>query len=620
MQTLIPVESLHFIGNGRVAMGGEGADIVQLFAPCYSMPGVMTFRLNEASVRATCYRIRGTAGYLTRLTEGEITVGEITDYTHPLLPVFIRRLSLTHPVTFTLESPFRTVNTDNLYSGRALARLFEIPDGTVIFSKSKTDKETFCQLLLSPNCSEQEGGITFPAGESYLLFVGGDYGERGTDSFANCMTLSEAMLSTDLDRIDADFRSHWQEVFDSITVNRAALSSVPDADELIEAVAIALVTQTSREGGVMAGAFYHLAYGRDMYGVFRGYMALGLYDYARRMVEYMCNIYRAKGYMPNASGMGMSCSHRHENDDVEQTGYYLLELLDYTEITGDTDFLRDRMDYARFLLTAQERQLKNGMIPFNGDETYIAGGIFPRGGIDHGSMEATALYIGSATRLLEACEKYGFMDADEISAHRALAEAARAGFDENFTDGNTVYINNPHRAMVGDTPQYRHGVCHRCLWMTNLIRDGEGGYLCPACYGHASAPVTAGRYSTDCALWMAVFAGCELLSEEILQKALIRSVESIRGSGYGATNPENTVGYEYGVILYTLARILPRDALPAYRDLLDELLSDRVKGAVWTEYYRNGKPSEASCPYRPWESAINLCGILAYLNAIRKGE
>ena len=67
MQTLIPVESLHFIGNGRVAMGGEGADIVQLFAPCYSMPGVMTFRLNEASVRATCYRIRGTAGYLTRL-------------------------------------------------------------------------------------------------------------------------------------------------------------------------------------------------------------------------------------------------------------------------------------------------------------------------------------------------------------------------------------------------------------------------------------------------------------------------------------------------------------------------------------------------------------------------
>ena len=99
----------------------------------------------------------------------------------------------------------------------------------------------------------------------------------------------------------------------------------------MESVAAALITQTSAEGGVIAGAFYHLAYGRDMYGVFRGYMALGLHDYARRMVAYMCDTYRAKGFMPNASGMGMSCSHRHENDEVEQTGYYLLELLDYAE-------------------------------------------------------------------------------------------------------------------------------------------------------------------------------------------------------------------------------------------------------------------------------------------------
>ena len=260
------------------------------------------------------------------------------------------------------------------------------------------------------------------------------------------------------------------------------------------------------------------------------------------------------------------------------------------------------------------------MIPFNGDETYIAGNIFPRGGIDHGSMEATALYIGSATRLLDACERYGLMDTDEIKTHRALCASARDRFAENFTDGDTVYINNPHRAAVGDTPRYRHGVCHKCMWMTNLLRAPEGGYLCPACFGQAPAPVTAQRYSTDCALWMAVFAGCTLLPEHTLKAALARSVESIRKSGYGETNPANTVGYEYGVILYTLSRLLPAADLPAYRDLLDELLADRVEGAVWTEYYRSGQPSAASCPYRPWESAINLCGILSYLNAIQKGE
>ena len=109
-------------------------------------------------------------------------------------------------------------------------------------------------------------------------------------------------------------------------------------------------------------------------------------------------------------------------------------------------------------------------------------------------------------------------------------------------------------------------------------------------------------------------AGMSPIRASTLKAALARSVESIRKSGYGETNPANTVGYEYGVILYTLARLLPAADLPAYRDLLDELLADRVEGAVWTEYYRGGKPSPAACPYRPWESAINLCGILAYLN------
>lgn len=617
MQDLIPTQALHFIGNGRVAMAGEGADIVQLFAPCYSLPSVLTLRLTDPAITTQSYRISGSAGYLTKLTKNGEPVGEITDYTHPDLPVFIRRLTLTQPLSFAVDSPFPKTNTDAIHGGRAKACLFEIPDGTPVFSKSKTDKETYCQLLLSPECTAEEGSITFPEGESHLLFVGGDYGDLGTASFENCMILSKTMLNADLDGIYADFLARWGEILTSIRVDRAALAPVPNADEMIESVAAALITQTSAEGGVIAGAFYHLAYGRDMYGVFRGYMALGLHDYARRMVAYMCDTYRAKGFMPNASGMGMSCSHRHENDEVEQTGYYLLELLDYAQQTGDVDFLRDRMDYATYLLTVQEKHLKNGMIPFNGDETYIAGNIFPRGGIDHGSMEATALYIGASSRLLDACERYGLMDTDEIKTHRALCATARDRFAENFTDGDTVYINNPLRAAVGDTPRYRHGVCHKCMWMTNLLRAPEGGYLCPNCYGKAPAPVTTARYSTDCALWMAVFAGCTLLPENTLKVALARSVNAIRESGYGETNPANTVGYEYGVILYTLSRLLPAADLPAYRDLLDELLADRVEGAVWTEYYRNGKPSPASCPYRPWESAINLCGILAYLEAVR---
>ena len=619
MLDLIHISSLYFVGNGRVAMGGEGADILQIFAPCYSVPGILTLKLTDAAVIAENYRIRGSAGYVTKLTH-TVThkpVGELTDYTHPTAPVFIRRFKLYRSVTFVLESPFSMTDTSAVYGGCAHARLFEIPDGTVVFSKSKTDKETFCQVLLSPNCTVTEGRVTFPEGESYLIFVGGDHGEQGRESFPNCMKLSETLLSADLDGIFDDFLDCWQEIFQGIKVDREALATIPDADELIEAVATALITQTSVEGGTMAGAFYHLAYGRDMYGVFRGYMALGLYDYARRMIEFMADVYDKKGYMPNASGMGMSCSHRHENDDVEQTGYYLLELLEYVEATGAVDFLRRHLDYARFLVKIQEAQLAGGMIPFNGDETYIAGGIFPRGGIDHGSMEATALYIGATMKFLDTAKAHDLLDDTYINARRAPAEEAKALFLANFTDGAEVYINQPARAAVARLPDYRHGVCHRCLWMTNLLRTPEGGYLCPKCYGKASASVDQGRYSTDCALWMSVFAGCNALPEEIIRSALDRTIIRLRQSDFGANNPDNTVGYELGVILYTLAQYLPPADLSQYRDILDALLDDRVRGMVWTEYYRNGKPSPASCPYRPWESGINLVSILKYCEAMR---
>ena len=144
MYDLIPTEGVFFVGNGSVAMGGEGADIIQLFAPCYSLPSVITLRMTNPTLQAQNHRIRGSAGYVTTLTDTEThtSIGKITDYTHPTLPVYVRRFCLNQPVTFALESPFRMVNTDRLYAGDAWARLIEIPEGTPIFSKSKTDKET----------------------------------------------------------------------------------------------------------------------------------------------------------------------------------------------------------------------------------------------------------------------------------------------------------------------------------------------------------------------------------------------------------------------------------------------------------------------------------------------
>ena len=617
MKELISTKGVFFIGNGYVAMAGEGADITQLFAPCYSMPSVMTLKLSDPAVKAENFRIRGSAGYLTTLThEGSrAPVGELLDYTHPTAPVLIRKLTLTQSLTFAFDTPFRMTDTSAVFGGEMITRLFEIPEGTPVFSKSKTDKEIYCQLMLSPTCQTEEGSITFPAGESYLMFVGGVPERMGKESFSNCMKLSEIMISADQERVFKGFMGLWKAILDQVKVEPKMLSVLPNGEELAETVATALLTQTSAEGGVIAGAFYHLAYGRDMYGVFRAYMALGLHDLARRMIDYMEETYRQKGYMPNASGMGMSCSHRHENDKVEQTGYCLLELLDYVDATNDPQFLRDRLNYADYLLNAQEEELAGCMLPFNGDETYIAGGIFPRGGIDHGSMEATALYITSARRFLDMVEKYDLMDDTYVAIHRHPALKAKETFLNHFTDGDTVYVNQPSRLAYADLPDHRHGVCHNCMRMTNLLRTSEGGYLCPDCFGKAKAAADSYRYSLDCALWMSVFAGCDLWPEHVIRAALKRTVSRLREGGFGENDDQNTVGYELGVILYTLAAYLPDEAA-SYRDVLNALLDDRVPGSVWTEYYRNGKPSLSSCPYRPWESGINLVGIMEFCRAL----
>ena len=613
----IPTKGFYFVGNGKVAMGGLGADVEQLFAPCYSLPSVMSLRILDRTIVAHNNRIKGSACYVTDLEKDGKVIGRITDFAHPELPVFMRCFSLDLPLTFSMESVFVAADAPITCNGMSLC-LFEIPEGTPVFSKAKTDKETWCALMLCPNCTLEDRQITFPAGKSHMTFVGGDYGSLGTQSFASCISLAQQISQISPDSILKASLESWRGILSKIRVNTSVFQEIPNADELIEAVCVALVTQTSAQGGVIAGSFYHLAYGRDMYGVFRGFMVLGLYDHARRMICYLTEVFRQKGYLPNASGLGMSCSHRHENDEVEQTGYNLLEVLEYVLATGDVAFLAERMDYVRYLMNAQSGHLVDGMLPFNGDETYIAGGIFPRNGIDHGSMEATALYIKSVRGMTALCRQHGLLADDELDTHVAMAELAAWRFPYHFIDNKTVYINNPARAAVAELPLHRHGVCLGCARMTNLLRDGQGAFLCPNCYGKVVVQPCTGRYSTDCAVWMTEFVGSDLLPKRVVRAALDRSISAIRQSDFGKTNPENTVGYEYGVILYTLAKHLPKEQLDAYRDLLHALLKDRVPGAVWTEYYQGGEPSATCCPYRPWESAINLCGILRFSQALHE--
>ena len=99
--------------------------------------------------------------------------------------------------------------------------------------------------------------------------------------------------------------------------------------------------------------------------------------------------------------------HIHENDNVEITGYLIIQAFDYYNASQDKDFLIRIMPMLEWAWFAQVEELKENMLPFNGDETYVAGGILPRTVLCEGSAESTLLFLTAGERLLKFVGKGG---------------------------------------------------------------------------------------------------------------------------------------------------------------------------------------------------------------------
>ena len=83
--------------------------------------------------------------------------------------------------------------------------------------------------------------------------------------------------------------------------------------------------------------------------------------------------------MTNAEAMGNEDARLHfSNDEVETPAYVVLGVFDYLRATGDAVFAESVFDMVIWALEVQTKHLRRGMTGFSGDETYIAGHIFPR--------------------------------------------------------------------------------------------------------------------------------------------------------------------------------------------------------------------------------------------------
>jgi len=606
--------SQHALGNGRLLVYGRGPDLTQVWGPPYTSPNFLSLALaGPETLESVSSREHAGPIWRHQLRANGADAGLIVDVVDSSLPCMVRRVRAKAPLRFSLYLPNTLTGPDVAPSSRypgTLSLVSVRPAGTPEYGDrfASVDPRSV-QIVLSGKVNLEarpkadDWIVVCEPGESEILIAGGP-------TYPDCLVHAEAALSLGADAILERTRRHWASILAQITLPDTD-SLDPAIREAAEDVALIIATQQAQEGGVVAGHNYPLAYVRDQYGVSRALLALGLHRRARAILDFYWDIFRREGVIHNAQSIGpYTRFHVHENDDVEMTGWFLIQAFDYSAATGDDAFLGEIAPMLEWCADAQERHLVEGMLPFNGDETYVAGGMLPRDALDDGSAEATLLYIESVRRFNKWCRGNGYGSSNALERRCQAVEETWQRYRANFFEGSRLMLNNPRRALVASRPRFRHGVCQRrlpdCRFVDWCELGADGRYACPVCFPHPlSTPRETRRYFLPSVATTPAFIGFSAANPEEHAAMLDAAMAPFTGEDGQFQLPETDLpGYEVGMLLHALAGV----GDPRCPAMAKRLLELRDPTGAWSEYYAGAKGKGNR--YRPWESAINLCGLL----------
>ena len=593
--------AIHAIGNGEIMLYGRGPEWMQLFGTPYSCPTILSLVTPEGdAIRCVSARRDGVGSWTHRLDDGEMVDCASREY-----HCIARRWRLRSPVRFELDCHDFTLDDQSaLLSG---AWLVSVPATAALYNDYPLMHQAFMMVRL-------QGGYRAEPIETGLLLTlegEGTLTVTGAQTYGDCVTqmrragsVSFETLLDDADRNDRAFLADCAR-------RRAPLKAHPLRDAVLQAVegaALMVRAQQHAGGGVQAGHNYHLAYVRDQYGVARGLLAMGAWDEAAAILKFYREIFARHGFVATAQAMGVDgIFHVHECDRTEITGYLLLQACDLLDANGDADFFLSLRPMMKWALDAQLECLHNNMLPFNGDETYIAGHIVPRTILNHGAFEATLLMITGGRRYIARCRALG---ADEAWMDGVLARIAEvsAAFEGNFRRGDSYVANSLLRLEGLEEPEFRHGVCYNEDYFGWLHREAQSCYVCPKCAGGRNYRPCMEEFHLKSTMLMAPFIGADQIQPAFRASQAERYLAEYREKGSLPSLPDGDrcLGYDFGLMLFAA-----KDAGLDADDLLAHMLSLQDACGAWSEYYAGSEPQNTRC--RPWESAINVAGAIRYL-------
>lgn len=613
--------SVHAIGNGSIIVYSKGPHFINLFGPPYTSPNLFALELTAKTgqtLRTESRRKPQTATWTHRIQIKGEDVGSLTDCVFGKIPILHRLIDIErHQITLRLTTP----HPHHLLPPFSVPALGDTGKAWVVVAPrgsrcSSTPypapEETYAIIaVLGPQTrhSQDRDGLNFEffPGQSEFLVAGGPQLPAAIENLEKCISRSRVEQREETEQDWKDFAAIHTPLGDALPDKLPQRNRVC---ELIDSTAFLLKTQQSREGAETAGHYWMLGYARDHYGVARAFLRLRHFEAAKAILAFQLRKFALFGKVHTAYGIGVdSIYHQHENDEVEITGYTVLQAAEYLRETADTGFLRELFPMLDYCWKAQSRNLVGNLLGFNGDESYIAGGLLPRTAINDGSADATLLFTKGGEWLIKWARSQNLWSDDYASEQWKLLQEVRKQWRSSFVRNGRLMANAPERARLV-SPRFRHGVCemgpHFIFWTQ---RTPEGRYLCTEHLGSGSnlPPPKVEAVELPAAALVPHWVGSDLLTLQELELYLNRILSPLRSGPMPVPDrARGFLGYEPGMLLNALTLL----GHPAQKPFFEVVLGLVDSTDAWAEHYeKDGTPRGTR--YRQWESGANLEALLS---------
>ena len=628
--------TIHSLGNGKMCVYEQGPNITTVFSSPFSAPSLYSFSLDMMQhVESRSTRTIGTAIWSHNiLVEGK-EVCHITDLVDAEIPCLIRKFNSDIPIQFKMkfERDVSIIDNKDILKSKGMDGGFMLSahSGTAIYQSYVWPQPMYNQIawkgdiqVIQKDPDSKEVEIIIGSGDCLFFFIGGP---SYPEVVKNTETISNLSWEKSFQRTEA----YWNEFTNRrIDFESEFAKNLPQREKLlrtIDEVSVMIKTQQSIEGAVVAGYPYPLGYVRDQFGVSRALLALGYNEEARAILNFYWNVWKKHGKVQNAQGIGIDgIFHIHENDEVESPGYLIIQAFDLFEKTSDTEFIQQIFPMLEWCWEVQKKHLVKGMLPFNGDETYVAGGILPRSALNDGSAESTLLFIDGGIKLLTWIEENELWPKKVLNENYSILNSTKDLFRTNFFQKDRMITNNPIRTDFIDLPRFRHGVCERFMENENCLmhtlpgicwteKNENNRYLCAECITLDSYPAAEPHvYDLISVSMTPIYFHSQLFKTKEFISVVKEVFKDYQKSGslshvedIAEKNLEiRTVGYDYGLLLYAMSATNHNKSYELYNKTLS--IVDPI--GSWSEYYINHKPQGTRC--RPWESAMNLEALIHY--------